>query len=130
MDPDQVPVEMRQQFVAVEAADHRQDGAHRLVGERIVEVGYPRGHRRRVAFVAFVDVRAVGQGEPHRGEAPFDDGGMIVFADHGAGAGGGDDTYLVTGPQLGRINDVHAGQTNRSGWPAQPDIVGACCRAW
>lgn len=43
---DEIPVQVRKQLVAVEAADHGEDAGHLRVGEGRVQIADPRGHRR------------------------------------------------------------------------------------
>ena len=127
---DQVPVQVRQQLVAVEAADHGQDPLHRRIGEGGMKVIDARGDGRGVEVVPLVDVVAEGERQPHLGEPVRDQPGMVVLHHQGTTPRGGDDPDRVPGTELRRIDRWrrHAGHPTAPTFAASRRTTGVGSR--
>lgn len=112
---------MREQLVAVEPPDDREDACHLGVGERCVQVRDPRSYRRGVEFVALVNVAAEGQAETQRGEALLDQDAVIVLAHEAAAAGRRHHSHGVAAAELTRDDRVgRCHQNSIVGRPLSP----------
>ena len=118
---------MREQLVAVEPADHREDCRDRRVGPRRVKVGNPRRDRGRVEVVPLVHVRTVGEAQPESSEALVDDRPVVMLEDQRTATRRGNDTHRVPRAKLAR---KVAGIAHRPivAYPAmsRAAIAGAC----
>ena len=74
-----VPVQVRQQLVAVEPADDRHDALHLRIGERGMQISDPRLDRRRVEVVAFVDMVSERESKTEVSEAGLDQLAVVVL---------------------------------------------------
>jgi hypothetical protein len=109
---------MRQQLVAAESAEHGEYAGHLRVGERRVQVGDPRRHRRGLEVVTLVDVIAERQPQAQDREAGVDDGAVIVLGHERAAEGGRHHAYGVAAAELAR--DERAGRDHRVIVPRTP----------
>ena len=104
---DQVPVEVGEELVAVESADHRQDGGDVGIGEGVMEVRDPGGDGGGIEVVALVDVTPVGEGQPHAGEARVDHLTVVVLQHERSRPRRSDHPDGVAAVQLRREAEVH-----------------------